>query len=225
MAIHRLCIFSLVIILLLAGCTNSKLRTSIVPAYQLQDVHYFPTSSYITYIKKGNRGDKNEELSYQSEQLASAILKSNSVIYKLSNPVQFQFPEDSINAQNDIWALIEEIEFKNSLIGVELPPAVRLIMNENNTRFAMAVMVDGFVRRKGNYTGQVLLSIGIGVLTFGYYIPPMPLKSFSTLRVVILDAHRNEVAFYRRNMRENKSPLDPKTIDKQFNKLFKGYFY
>ncbi len=225
MANKRLLLCNLILFVLLSSCTNSKLRTSTVSASQLEDVNYFPISSYITYIEKGNRGDMNEELSVQSEILATAIINSNSGIYKLSDPLSFQFSEDSINAQDDIWALVEEIEFKSSIIGIEIPTVVRLVMNENNSRFAMAVMVDGFVRRKGNYTGQLLLNIGIGILTFGYYIPPTPLKSFSTLRVVILDAHRNEVAFYRRNMSENNSPLDPKAVNKQFNKVFKGYFY
>ncbi len=215
----------LITILILTSCTNSKLRTSIVPAYQLQDVKYFPVTSYITYIKKGNRGEINDEISEQSEKLTEAILKSNALLYKVTGRIDYKFTDDKFIANDAIWSLIEEVEFKNRITSIELPATLRLMMNENNTRFAMAILVDGFVRKKGNYTGQVLLSIGVGILTFGYIIPPLPPKSNSTLRIIILDAERNEIAFYRRNVREDKSPLDPRVIEKQFNKIFKGYFY
>lgn len=221
---NRILVFGyLFLTILLGSCTNSKLYTSLEPN-QMEDLHYFPPANYISYIEKGNKGEYNEEISQQSEILTSSILKMNAGVYKLTDTIQYQFSDDQINAEEDIWALVDEIEFRRNIEGIPIPSTLKLIMKENNTRFAMAVMVDGFVRRKGNYTGQVLKSIGIGILTFGMYYP-IPVKSFSTIRVVILDAYNDEIVFYRRNMMQDRSPLDPKVMDKQFNKIFKGYFY
>lgn len=225
MAINRFYLFcSFFIVILFGACTNSRLYTSQVAANQLEDLHYFPPVGYISYIEKGNRGEYNEEISQQLELLTTSILISNAGIYKLTDSIHYKFPDDQINANNDLWTVIDEIEFTNAINGITIPPSLKFIMQENDTRFAMAVMVDGFVRRKGNYTGEVLKSIGLGIVTFGMFYT-VPVKSISTIRVLILDAYNEEIVFYRKNIMQDKSPLDPKVIDKQVNKIFKGYYY
>ncbi|MBK6264435.1 hypothetical protein JKA74_05250 [Marivirga sp. S37H4] len=200
------------------------MQTSSVSSNELNNLHYFQPFSFIHLIEKGNLGALNEELSLESRNLTDSILINKSDQYKLSGSIKYKFFDDREKAEADVIYLIDQIDYKGSIHGIQLPEVLKSMMEENNTRFAMAVLVDGFVRSKGNYTGQVFKSIGIGILTLGTYYP-VPIKSRSYLQVIILDAYNNEIAFYRKSAMDDKSPLEPKVIDKQLNNIFKEYFY
>ncbi|PTB97367.1 hypothetical protein C9994_03270 [Marivirga lumbricoides] len=206
------------------GCTTSTLSTSRTPSTEIENLHYFKPVSFISYIEKGNRGDLNEELSDQSSKLITYVLKDKAALYHISDSIKYPFSDDEYNAENAIVNLVDQIEFQGNTKGVTIPPVLNSIMEDNNTRFSLVVLANGFARRKGNYTGQVFKSIGIGILTMGIY-NPVPIKSRSNLYVIILDSYNNEIAFYRKSFLDDASPIEPKVINKQMDKIFRRYFY
>jgi len=55
-----------------------------------------------------------------------------------------------------------------------------------------------------------------------YY--PVPIKASSYVGVIIVDNKTKEVAFFRRSFLPENDPLDKAGLNKQLEKIFKGYF-
>jgi len=103
-----------------------------------------------------------------------------------------------------------------------LTPAIDSVLKSNHQRFALATVVTGFGRRKGNYRGQVAKGAAIGLLTLRMAVPT-PVKSNLTLYAFVFDAEKNEVAYYKRSMPVEKEPTDERVIEKQLTRLLNGY--
>lgn len=214
----------LLIVSLFNSCTTSRLSKSSLQPDEIQEMHYFEPVSFISYIEKGNKGDLDEDLSKQSIRLIKYVLEDKAIIYHLTDSIRYSFSDDRYNAENAIVNLVDQIEFQRSINGISVPPVLKSIMEDNKSRYSLLVLANGFARRKGNYTGQVFKSIGIGILTMGLYYP-VPIKSRSNIHVIILDGYKNEIAFYRKSLLDDASPIEPKVVNKQLDKIFKGYFY
>ena len=98
---------------------------------------------------------------------------------------------------------------QQKLDGIKLTPTIRTVLKENNQRFALLVVSNGFGRRAGNYGAQAAKGVGVGILTLGMYAP-VPVKSSLALYAAILDADRDEVIYFSKTIPVEKSPTGRK---------------
>lgn len=210
--------------LLAMSCGKNKFLTSSVPSDEIARMAYFEPISYIQHVEKGNKGVLNDSLSKVSQYKLDSLISVNRNKLKIGEKIVID--DDSIRSriENETAFIIQTAIINKKVEGIALLPTIDSIMENNGERFAMATIISGFGRRKGNYGGQVAKGIGVGILTLGMYAP-VPIKSNITVYTVIFDSKRNEIAFYNRNMPIEKSPTDAIIIEKQLLKLFKGYFY
>jgi len=211
-------------LLLTSSCTTTRLNKAFIPAEEIQSMTYLPPFADIGYIEKGNRAFANDSISLKCELMITDILERNARLFRVGEPVNLIFSDDKQDAQFALARLVDQIVLnRNDISNITIQPELFDFIADNQ-RFAMGIMTEGFVRRPGNYAGQILASIGIGILTMGMYYP-VPTKSISTVHVVILDRMNEQVVFYRRSMLTDKSPLDVRVVEKQLYKIFEGYFY
>jgi hypothetical protein len=183
---------------------------------------FFNALSYIQYIEKGNKAVFSDSLSAISQAKVDSLLKENKTAFRLSDEIVID--NDTLNRriENEIAYLARRMSVRKKAGAVPLTPAIDSILKSNHHRFALATVVTGFGRRKGNYRGQVAKGAAIGLLTLGMAVPT-PVKSNLTLYAFVFDAEKNEVAYYKRSMPVEKEPTDERVIEKQLTRLLNGY--
>lgn len=216
-----------VALVLFTSCTTGKLYQSTVSGSSINQLDYLQPVSNIIYVEKGNKGVINDSLSLKSELFIESVLKDQSK--ELSIPLDYKVKtissDDRAFIEEEMTAMVEFLEDgRADFYFLELSDMMLDFMHDNDTEYLLGTVVYGHVRRKGNYTGQIFKSIGIGILTLGMYYP-IPIKSSSSIYFLILDAKNKNLAFYRRSYIQDKSPFDEEVVKKQIYKLFKGYFY
>lgn len=217
-------LLGLLIACLVSSCSTSKIVKSELDPHAIQELQVFHPVSKIYHINKGNTLNLNDSLSRFSRILLLDILLDNE-----SLPLGQEILAEDRYAQE---LLDEEIEAffvkinntkKKELSQLTVPPMVSHLLTENNKRFGLLTATTGFNRRKGNYGGQILKSVGIGILTMGFYYP-VPIKASSFVGAVIVDNDSNEVAFFRISQVPEIDPMNKTKLSRQLELIFKGYF-
>lgn len=205
-----------------ASCGTTRMLTSGVTANQVDEVLFLRPLTIISLIEKGNRGTYDSVLSVMSEQNVTASLKEH--IPERVRLVEQEFdPVMQYSIDSEIHRLIVQVENRQSIRNIRIPPLLDSLMSENETRYALCVFQDGFSRTKSNYGKQVAQGIMVGILTLGhtYYTP---IKAYSTLICCIVDRQNQNIAFYRRKVREAE-PTDPQVIESQIEHILDPYFF
>jgi hypothetical protein len=211
-------------ILLLSSCASSKFKTNGTDPSTITELSILEPVSYIHGINKGNQSELSDSLSFYSQVLWTDVIKQNQ--YRLPTISKLNIDdvhESSIIAQQTV-EFLDMLAVSKNIQNVPVPPMVIAALDAEQSRYGLLSVHSGFTRRKGNYTGQILKSIGIGVLTMGMYYP-VPSKSNSTLFIAIVDNQTSQPVFFKTSTLMDKEPLDPKVLNKQLDKLFKGYFW
>jgi hypothetical protein len=220
---YRLLIFTFGFIAF-SSCTITKPLTSVVKPIEVTDLQCIEPFSYISLIEKGNRTKYNEALSRESKQLLIKV--SNN--YKDQIPIKGEiFVADTIvkrKLENEIKFLCLTADRQRSIQNIKLTPVIDSLVELTGNRFGLITVSTGFTRAKGNYGGQVAKGAAMGILTLGMYYQT-PIKSYSTVYAMIVDAKENNIAFYRKSFLQDKNPLDEAVLMKQFQKIFEGYFW
>ncbi len=218
-------VYCLFVLILCSSCTTGKLWTSSVSANAIDYVDYVKPVSFISYIEKGNNAQFNDSLSLLSETLVESVLLTNGDVIPINKLINTIYEDDRLFIENELWAIVNALDDRGTYFhNLNLSQDLLGFMRESDARYLLGVVSIGMTRRTGNYAGQILKSIGIGILTLGMYYP-IPIKSSSNIYVMILDAENENLAFYRKSILQDYSPLDPAVIEKQIYKIFKGYFY
>lgn len=218
-------VYSLFAFVLITSCSTGNLWRSSLSKDEIQRLDYLKPVSFINYIEKGNKAQFNDSLSALSETLVETVVWSKRDNIPLNNKINTLYEDDRLFIENELSAIVDALEYGGAnFYELHLSQDLLDFMRENNSRYLLGVVSNGLTRRPGNYTGQIFKSIGIAILTFGMYYP-VPIKSSSNMYVMILDAEKENLAFYRRSILQDQSPLDAAVIEKQIYKIFKGYFY
>ncbi len=212
-------------ILLLGSCTSSRLVSDVRPS-EVKDLQLVTPFSYIHFIKNGNKGALSDTLSDMSEKLVLKVMED----YQRQNRLPITgnlFIEDSLlnkQIERQIESLCMVAEQRRSLTNLQIPAALDSLLEMNGKRFGLITVATGFTRVKGNYGGQAAKAVAIGVLTLGLFAP-IPVKSNSTIYALIVDAEKNNIAFFRKVYETEKDPLDKAVLRRQLDKMFTGYFW
>jgi len=211
------------------SCSSSKVFTSGVSPYEINEMIKFQPLSFISLIEKWDNGVYNEAISEDAKVVLDESLTSFSRRLRL-------LPEDILMIDDDerkefemeVDFLISTAERNKKKNEIPIPPLIESLLSEFDMRFGLIVLQEGYTRSKRNYHNQVALSVGLGILTgiaTGYSTYQTPIKASSTIYSIIVDNQEKNVAFFNKSVFQGKEPTDPATITKQLNAIFLKYLW
>lgn len=214
---------AIIFIGLASSCSTSKILKSELNPHELEDIQVFHPVSKIYHIDKGNRLEFNDSLSRTSKLLLLDILRQDQTLpWGEEIVAEDGYAQEVLNDEIELLFHQTANSKSKNLHQVGIPPMVTSLLAENNKRFGILTATTGFNRRKGNYGGQVLKGVGIGILTMGMYYP-VPVKASSFVEVIIVDNDTREVVFFRRSQLPEAEPLNKVNLHRQLEAIFKGY--
>lgn len=203
---------------------KSKNSLPIIPADQINQLLVLEPVTYISLINKGNQSEPSDSIGQISKALWMDLVAANKGRIPIGKMIADISDHEKAFYKSEVEDLFVKADNRKTSQNLKIPPLLYQIMEENNSRYVMLSYLSGFTRRKGNMGGQVAKSIGIGILTMGMYAP-VPVKAYSNIYVLILDKETSQIAYYKKSLLAEKEPLEQKVLSKQFNQIFKGYFF
>jgi len=219
------------VVILSASCSSSKFFTSDVKPLEINEMVKVEPLSFISLITKGNMGVYNDSISKIANIALNESLETFREKLRLSSEEIYVTDSlDRIALEHEIDFFIREAERnkKKKNHTIEITPLVDSLLSVSGKRFGLLILQSGFTRAKGNYGGQVAKAIGMGVLTglvtgMAYY--QNPIKSGSTVYVVIVDNQEKNVTFYNKSIMQDREPTEKENITRQLQNVFNKYFW
>mgnify|MGYP001409778926 FL=1 len=217
-------IFLILSCIILSSCTATKLLTSNVQPTEVTNLKLLEPYSYISMIKKGNRGQLDDSISSISKQLNINVLKSFNGQIPITGDIILIDSTINKDLEKECENLILTAERNKSISNLKITPTLDKILEANDTRFGLIIICTGFTRLKGNYGKEIAKGAALGILTLGMYYQT-PVKAYSTIYAMIVDSKEDNVAFYRKSFKHDLEPLDQEVLTNQYKKIFEGYFW
>jgi len=217
-------IFLILSCIILSSCTATKLLTSNVQPTEVTNLKLLEPYSYISMIKKGNRGQLDDSISSISKQLNINVLKSFNGQIPITGDIILIDSTINKDLEKECENLILTAERNKSISNLKITPTLDKILEANDTRFGLIIICTGFTRLKGNYGKEIAKGAALGILTLGMYYQT-PIKAYSTIYAMIVDSKEDNVAFYRKSFKQDLEPLDQEVLTNQYKKIFEGYFW
>lgn len=217
-------IFLILSCIILSSCTATKLLTSNVQPTEVTNLKLLEPYSYISMIKKGNRGQLDDSISSISKQLNINVLKSFNGQIPITGDIILIDSTINKDLEKECENLILTAERNKSISNLKITPILDKILEANDTRFGLIIICTGFTRLKGNYGKEIAKGAALGILTLGMYYQ-IPVKAYSTIYAMIVDSKEDNVAFYRKSFKQDLEPLDQEVLTNQYKKIFEGYFW
>ena len=209
--------------ILLSSCTATKLLTSNVQSSEVTDLKLLEPYSYISMIKKGNRGQLDDSISAVSKQMNINVIKGFNGQIPITGDIFLTDSAINKTLEEEYENLILTADRNKNITNLRITPTLDKVLEANNTRFGLIVICTGFTRIKGNYGKEIAKGAALGILTLGMYYQT-PVKAYSTIYAMIVDSKEDNVAFYRKSFKQNMEPLDQSVLTNQYKKIFEGYF-
>ena len=217
-------IFLILSCIILSSCTATKLLTSNVQPTEVTNLKLLEPYSYISMIKKGNRGQLDDSISSISKQLNINVLKSFNGQIPITGDIILIDSTINKDLEKECENLILTAERNKNISNLKITPTLDKILEANDTRFGLIIICTGFTRLKGNYGKEIAKGAALGILTLGMYYQT-PIKAYSTIYAMIVDSKEDNVAFYRKSFKHDLEPLDQEVLTNQYKKIFEGYFW
>jgi hypothetical protein len=210
--------------IILSSCTATKPLTSSVQPAEVTNLKLLEPYSYISMIKKGNKGQVDDSISFISKQLNIDVLKNFTGQLPITGNIILTDPVTNKSLEKEYENLVMTADRNKNILNLKITPTLDKILEANETRFGLIVICTGFTRIKGNYGKEVVKGAALGILTLGMYYQT-PVKAYSTIYAMIVDSKEDNVAFYRKSFKQDMEPLDQLVLTKQYKKIFEGYFW
>jgi hypothetical protein len=217
-------IFLILCCIILSSCTATKLLTSNVQPAEVTNLKLLEPCSYISMIKKGNRGQVDDSISSISKQLNINVLKNFNEQLPITGDIILSDSAINKTLEKEYETLILTADRNKNITNLKITPTLDKILEANETRFGLIVICTGFTRVKGNYGKEIAKGAALGILTLGMYYQT-PIKAYSTVYAMIVDSKEDNVAFYRKSFKQDLEPIDQSVLTSQYNKIFEGYFW
>ncbi|MFV0392227.1 MAG: hypothetical protein ACK5KP_10155 [Paludibacteraceae bacterium] len=212
------------IVFVFSACTTTKRLTSGIQPSEVKDMQKFETLSFISLIESGNKGKLNDTLSEKSKSKFENTLREFNDI-PLTNEINLSDTITKKQVGKEIELLCLSADRQKDIRNITIAPVLDSLLEASGKRFGLLTVTSGFTRNKGNYYGgQIAKGIATGILTMGMYYQT-PIKSNSTVYVMIVDAKDNNIAFFKKSSLRDVEPLDEKILKKQIEDIFEGYFW
>lgn len=213
---------------ILTSCTPMGMLSSDVRPSEVKDLQSLTPFSYIYLIEKENKSSLNDTLSDMSQELLQNVLTDLAQNQnRLPITGELETTADTLirnQLEREVEYLCLTADRTRKLGDLAITPVLDSLLEMNGKRFGLITVAAGFTRQKGNYGGQIAKGIVVGVLTLGLFAP-VPIKSNSTIYMMIVDAEKDNIAFFNKAYVQDKEPLDENVIRKQIDKVFENYFW
>lgn len=209
---------------ILSSCTATKLLTSNVRPAEVTDLKFLEPYSYISMIKKGNRGQLDDSISSISKQQVFRVLETFKGPLPLTGEIILSDTAINKTLEKEYEFLVLTADRTRSITNLKITTMLDKVLEANQTRFGLIIIRTGFTRAKGNYGKEIAKGAALGILTLGMYYQT-PVKAYSTIYAMIADSKEDNVAFFRKSYMKDIEPLDQAVLTKQYKKLFDGYFW
>ena len=220
---HKI-IYLILSCIILSSCTATRLLTSNVQPAEVTNLKLLEPYSYVSMIKKGNRGQVDDSISDISKQLNINVLKNFNGQLPITGDIILTDPAINKTLEKEYENLVLTADRNKNIANLKITPTLDKILEANDTRFGLIVICTGFTRLKGNYGKEIVKGAALGILTLGMYYQT-PIKAYSTIYVMIVDSKEDNVAFYRKSFKQDLEPLDQSVLTSQYKKIFEGYFW
>ncbi len=207
----------------LSACATPKMLTSDIKSEEITDLKLLEPYSYISMIKKGNKGEIDDSVSNISKNLNINILKNFDSRLPITGEIVLADTEINKTLEKEFEYLVLTADRSKNLNDLKITPTLDQILEENNTRFGLIIINTGFTREKGNYGKEIAKGVAVGLLTLGAY-QQTPIKAHSTIYAMIVDSKEDNIAFFRKSTKQNVEPLEQSVLTDQYKDIFKGYF-
>lgn len=207
----------------LVSCTATKPLTSNLKPTEVTDIKLLEPYSYISMIKKGNKGQVDDSISAISKQVNINILKNLNGQLPITGTIILTDSEINATLEKEFESLILTADKNKDISNLKITPVLDKVLEANDSRFGLIVVCTGFTRAHGNYGKEVAKGAAMGILTLGMYYQT-PIKAYSTIYAMIVDSQEDNIAFFRKSFQQSKEPLDQKVLTSQYNKIFEDYF-
>lgn len=216
-------VFWLLFAIVFPSCTTYKLSNQKIKISEITNLAYFEPLAFVGLIHQDNLNTLNDSVSMISKKLLeTAILEStNNKVYK-KIIVEDLKTREKIN--KELSYLFQKILNYNKINNVKITPTIDSVLKSNNQRFVLATVTDGFVKTEivEDKNNDDIFSKPISTLDLLVEVRNKPIL---TLHALIIDSEKGNVIFYDHTHPVHKQPTDKLNIEKQYKKLFKGYYH
>ena len=213
----------LIFAIFLSSCASPKKSNQKTKIREITNLAYFEPLAFVGLIQKDNLNTLNDSVSMISKKLLeTAILQSTN--NKVHKKITVNDPKIREKINKELSYLFQKILNYNKIANVKITPTIDSVLKNNNQRFVLATVTDGFVKIE---TAEVqnnndIFSKPISTLDLLVEVRNKPIL---TLHALIIDNEKGNVIFYDHTHPVYKQPTDKKNIEKQYQKLFKGYYH
>ncbi len=213
----------LIITFLFSACASYKLTDPKISINEVTNLAYFEPLAFVGLIENDNISTLNDSVSKISKNLLeTAIVKSTN--NKVSKKIEINNPKTREKINKELSYVFQKILNYQKIYNVKIPATVDSVLKINKQRYVLATLTDGFVKTETNskVTGNDNFSKPISTLDLLIEVPNKPI---STLQALIIDTKKGKVIFYDHTHPVHKQPTNKKSIEKQYQKLFKGHYH
>lgn len=212
-----------VILFSLSACVSYKLVDVKTKINDINKLAYFEPLAFIGSIYNDDILTINDSLSTLSKEILETVIIKNE-----NNKVSKKLIINDIKTKNkvdkELAYLFQKILNYHKINNVKITPTIDSVLKTTKQRFVLATITDGFVKIENSNSQRNNSSLNKDLSTLDL-LAPLPTKSISTLHALIIDAQKGSVIFYDHTHPVYKLPTDKKNIEKQYKKLFKGYYH
>jgi hypothetical protein len=193
---------------LLAGCAGTKHPQKYRPL-DMEDVSVLAPGVYLEKLSDDTRPDSANYGSVRKRIEESARKEFDAEHVRCRN----RSGEIDDSTRKSFETLIARAMRTGKPDTLRLDPRILEVVSKSDTRYTAYFHYNGFYRTGGNMAWGVTKGILIGVATFGFYVP-VPIKSSSTLYVIVIDNRTRSIAYDGRHDAQD-DPLAPEAIDQK----------
>lgn len=213
-------LFALMLVLALSSCSTKKGFVTKLPKQEIADVHRFAAVSDIFALDKNDNGFRSDSLSTLSRQCIDAYLdKQENIEIKGRIEINDTLVQRKVN---DEIRQLADVAFDNKEIAlIPIPRTIDSLLETQGKRFGSLAYATGFERYESNFwksMSQAIIMMRGGATLNPYY------DHLSMIALMIVDADKNNIAFYNNSTLRDEWPSRQYCIDRHFMELYYRYW-
>ncbi|PSL02001.1 hypothetical protein [Cecembia rubra] len=198
-------------------------QAPLVDLKEIKEITVFYPGSRIEVVGKGMGQVHHDSASTISAQVNADLIMERLHLFEKAH----FYPLEEISHMElyslDLMELAEKASKNAPYVELRVTPTIFSMLSKTDTPYSMLIYHDGFVRKKGNMTGEMFKSIGIGVATLGNYAP-IPVSNSSNIFIFIIDKELGHAVFAKKYEGDEIHPLKKKKVAKQYKFLLKDFY-
>jgi len=193
---------------------------------EIDSLFFFDPISFVDIIGMGGKRQANDSLSQQSYISLKEALSSVDNRMKFAGFIQANGGMKS-RIEDEIIFLIANAANKKDFGELNYKSVIDSILDASSRRFALLIVVTGFVRTNESFKKENRKNVGVSLMTFGTY-EETAIKSGSRMHALIFDARKNEICYYKETSTYPQiygSPLSKEVLNNHIKRAFGGFFW